>query len=215
MRRDREQIKKGMFLYAVTDRTWLQGRTLAECVEESLQGGVTFLQIREKDLDQKNFQEEAKELKELALKYQVPFVVNDNVEIAKAIDADGVHVGQSDMECRRARLFLGENKIIGVSVQTVEQAIKAEADGADYLGVGAMFETSTKENVREITKETIQAIKEAVSIPIVGIGGIHQKNVLNLVGMGLDGIAVVSAIYAASDILKATKELYSLVEQII
>ena len=204
-----------MLLYAVTDRAWLHGRTLKDCVEQSLKGGVTFLQIREKELDEKTFEQEARELKELAKQYQVSFVVNDDIEIAKKIDADGVHVGQSDMACQKAREVLGEEKIIGVSARTVEEAKKAEEDGADYIGVGAMFSTSTKEDAKEITREEIEAIRKAVTIPIVGIGGIHEGNVLWLKGTGIDGIAVVSAIYGAEDIQKASEKLLALSKQMI
>ena len=146
--------KKDLLLYAVTDRRWLGGRRLADQVEEALKGGVTFVQLREKDLDEERFLEEAKEIKELCRRYQVPFVINDNVDIAQAVDADGVHVGQSDMEAGDVRARLGQDKIIGVSAQTVEQALLAESRGADYLGVGAVFATGSKADASEVDHET-------------------------------------------------------------
>lgn len=199
--------KKDLLLYAVTDRHWLNGRTLYSVVKESLDGGVTFLQLREKELDEVHFLEEAKELQQLCREYQVPFIVNDNVDIAIAMDADGVHVGQSDMEAGDVRAKLGSDKIIGVSAQTVEQAILAEKHGADYLGVGAVFPTDTKDDADDVSYETLKAICEAVSIPVIAIGGITQENVKELAGSGICGIAVISAIYAQKDIRKASEDL--------
>lgn len=199
--------KKDLLLYAVTDRSWLNGETLYTQVEKSLQGGVTFIQLREKSLDEQHFLEEAKQLKELCKKYHVPFVINDNADIALCIDADGVHVGQSDMEAGNVREKLGPNKIIGVSAQTVEQAILAEKRGADYLGVGAVFPTTSKDDAAEVSHETVKAICEAVNIPVIAIGGINKKNVSELSNLGLCGIAVISAIYAQPDIEAATREL--------
>ena len=199
--------KKDLLLYAVTDRHWLNGRTLYSVVKESLDGGVTFLQLREKELDEVHFLEEAKELQQLCREYQVPFIVNDNVDIAIAMDADGVHVGQSDMEAGDVRVKLGSDKIIGVSAQTVEQAILAEKHGADYLGVGAVFPTGSKDDADDVSYETLKAICEAVSIPVIAIGGITQENVKELAGSGICGIAVISAIYAQKDIRKASEDL--------
>ncbi len=199
--------KKDLLLYAVTDRHWLNGRTLYSVVKESLDGGVTFLQLREKELDEVHFLEEAKELQQLCREYQVPFIVNDNVDIAIAMDADGVHVGQSDMEAGDVRAKLGSDKIIGVSAQTVEQAVLAEKHGADYLGVGAVFPTGSKDDADDVSYETLKAICEAVSIPVIAIGGITQENVKELAGSGICGIAVISAIYAQKDICKASEDL--------
>ena len=199
--------KKDLLLYAVTDRHWLSGRKLSDVVKESLEGGVTFVQLREKELDEETFLKEAKELKELCNRYNVPFVINDNVELAKKIDADGVHVGQSDMEAGDVRAMLGPDKIIGVSAQTVEQAILAEKRGADYLGVGAVFKTGSKADADDVSFETLKAICEAVSIPVIAIGGITLENVKELSGSGICGIAVISAIYAAADIKKAAEDL--------
>lgn len=196
-----------LLLYAVTDRAWLGNETLYEQVEKSLKGGVTFVQLREKKLDEESFLQEAIEIKELCKKYNVPFVINDNVDIAIKMDADGVHVGQSDMEAGDVRAKLGPNKIIGVSAQTVEQAILAEKHGADYLGVGAVFPTGSKDDAEDVPFETLKAICEAVSIPVIAIGGITKDNVKELAGSGICGIAVISAIFASKDIEAATKEL--------
>ena len=192
--------KKDLLLYAVTDRHWLNGRTLYSQVEEALKGGATFIQLREKELDEEHFLEEAKEIKELCRRYQVPFVINDNVEIALAVDADGVHVGQSDMEAGDVRAKLGPDKIIGVSAQTVEQAVMAEQNGADYLGVGAVFPTGSKADALEVSHDTLKAICKAVKIPVIAIGGISKENILELSGSGICGIAVISAIFAKDDI---------------
>ena len=199
--------KDQLLLYAVTDRHWLDGRTLHSIVKESLDGGVTCVQLREKHLDETHFLEEAKDLQALCKEYKVPFIINDNVEIAQAIDADGVHVGQSDMEAGDVRTKLGSDKIIGVSAQTVEQAILAEKHGADYLGVGAVFPTGSKDDAIEVPHETLKAICDAVSIPVIAIGGITQENVATLAGSGICGIAVISAIYAQPDIRKAAEDL--------
>ena len=207
--------KKDLLVYAVTDRHWLNGRTLYEVVKESLDGGVTFLQLREKDLDDENFLKEAIELKELCKEYNVPFVINDNVDIAIKMDADGVHVGQSDMEAGDVRAKLGPDKIIGVSAQTVEQAILAEQRGADYLGVGAVFPTGSKDDADDVSHETLKAICEAVSIPVVAIGGITLENTPQLKGSGICGVAVISAIYAKEDIRKASEDLKKVVEEVV
>lgn len=199
--------KEDLLLYGVTDRSWLKEETLYQQVEKALKGGATFIQLREKKLDQESFLNEAKELKELCRKYKVPFVINDNVEIALAIDADGVHVGQSDMEALDVRKRLGEDKIIGVSAQTVEQALLAEEHGADYLGVGAVFPTGSKDDADDVSRDTLKAICDAVSIPVIAIGGISEKNVAELSGSGICGIAVISAIFARSDIESAAREL--------
>lgn len=207
--------KKDLLLYAVTDRHWLNGETLYSQVEKTLEGGTTFVQLREKELDEEKFLEEAKEIKELCRRYQVPFVINDNVEIALAMDADGVHVGQSDMEAGDVRAKLGPDKIIGVSAQTVEQARLAEERGADYLGVGAVFHTDSKADAADVSHETLKAICEAVSIPVIAIGGISRDNVSELAGTGICGIAVISAIFAQKDIKNATKELKKLTKEMV
>ena len=207
--------KKDLLLYAVTDRHWLNGRTLYEVVKESLDGGVTFLQLREKTLDEAHFLEEAKELQKLCKEYRVPFIINDNVDIAVAMNADGVHVGQSDMEAGDVRAKLGPDKIIGVSAQTVGQALLAQERGADYLGVGAVFHTDSKADAADISHETLKAITEAVDIPVIAIGGISKENVSELSGTGICGIAVISAIFAEKDIKNATKKLKKLTEEMV
>ena len=207
--------KKDLLLYAVTDRTWLGDETLYQQVEKTLKGGATFIQLREKHLDDAAFLEEAVELKELCHRYHVPFVINDNVEIALKMDADGVHVGQSDMEAGNVREKLGPDKIIGVSAQTVEQAVLAEQRGADYLGVGAVFPTGSKDDADDVSHETLKAICEAVSIPVIAIGGISRNNIMELSGSGICGIAVISAIFAQPDIEAATKELRALTEEMV
>jgi thiamine-phosphate pyrophosphorylase len=204
-----------LLLYAVTDRSWLGEQTLYEQVEEALKGGATFIQLREKELDDKTFLEEAIAIQKLCKKYQIPFVINDNVEIALKMNADGVHVGQGDMEAGGVRSLLGKDKILGVSAQTVEQAILAEQRGADYLGVGAVFHTGSKADADDVSYETLKAICEAVSIPVVAIGGIGKHNVLELSGSGICGVAVISAIFAAEDITSATAELKALTEKAV
>ena len=207
--------KEDLLLYAVTDRSWLGEQTLDEQVEEALKGGATFLQLREKELDEDAFLAEAIELQQLCGKYHVPFVINDNVDIACQMNADGVHVGQHDMEAGDVRTQIGADKILGVSVQTVAQAILAQQRGADYLGVGAIFHTGSKADADAVSIETLKAICDAVSIPVVAIGGIGKENVLELAGSGICGIAVISAIFAAKDIRKAASELKALTEQVV
>lgn len=204
-----------MPLYAVTDRGWLGERSLAEVSEEALKGGITCLQLREKELDETAFLQEARELKRLCDRYGVPFIVNDHVEVAIKSDADGVHIGQHDASASLVRALIGPEKILGVSAQTVEQALKAEEDGADYLGVGAVFCTSTKADAEAVSYETLQAICEAVSIPVVAIGGISGETIPALAGSGIDGVAVVSAIFAAQDIEAAAKALRTQVQEVL
>ena len=202
-----KSLEETLLLYAVTDRRWTGEMTLAQQVELAILGGTTFVQLREKNLDDAAFEKEAIEIQELCRKYKVPFVVNDNVDIAKRMGADGVHVGQSDMEAGDVRALLGPDKILGVSAQTVEQAVLAEKRGADYLGVGAVFPTGSKDDAVEVDKETLKAICEAVHIPVIAIGGISGNNVSELKGAGICGIAVISAIFGAKDIRKATEDL--------
>ncbi len=206
-----DEIRRAMLLYAVTDQSWLkEDQSLADVCGEVLENGATFLQIREKDLDEASFEAEAAKLKAMCEKHRVPYVVNDSVEIALSIDADGVHVGQSDIKGRDIRALIGPDKILGISAGTVEEAVAAQQAGADYIGVGAVFGTSTKKNARNLTVETLREISSAVSIPVVDIGGINAANVSQLAGSGVDGVAVVSAIFAAKEPGKATKELLAL-----
>lgn len=196
-----------MRLYAVTDRSWLRGQTLYEQVEAALRGGVTCVQLREKELDAESFLKEALALRDLCRSYNVPFIVNDEVEIAVKAKADGVHVGQSDMAAKDVRAIVGPDMMIGVSAKTVEQALAAQAAGADYLGTGALFSTSTKHDASTIPFDTARAICAAVEIPVTGIGGITPENLPDLAGLGLDGVALVSAIFAAPDIEQRCREL--------
>ena len=207
--------KKTLLLYAVTDRSWVDEKSLEEQVEEALKAGITFLQLREKQLSKEAFIEEAKRIKALTDFYHVPFVINDEVEVALAADADGVHVGQKDMEAGDVRALIGPDKILGVSAQTVEQAIRAEASGADYLGVGAVFSTSTKQDAKGVSFETLKAICSAVHIPVIAIGGITKGNMVQLKDTGIVGVAVVSAIFASDNIREATYALREEVEQVI
>lgn len=207
--------KNTMLLYAVTDRAWVGKQTLYEQVESALKGGVTCVQLREKELDYENFLKEAVKIKELCKKYNAPFFINDNVELAIACRAVGIHVGQHDMEVKKVRELVGGDMILGVSAQTVEQAKKAEQEGADCLGVGAVFTTSTKLDADFVPFETLKEICNAVTIPVVAIGGIYKHNIMNLAGSGIDGVALVSAIFAAKDIEKECKELYSLSKKML
>ena len=207
--------KKSLLLYAVTDRTWLGSKTLYCQVEETLNGGATFLQLREKELDDEKFLKEAFEIKELCRKYNVPFIINDNVEIAVKVNADGIHIGQKDMEAGYVRSVIGKDKILGVSAQTVEQALLAEKMGADYLGVGAVFTTGSKADAENVSYDTLKEICSAVNIPVVAIGGISAENVSRLKDSGISGIAVISAIFAAEDIEMATRNLKDLAEKVV
>ena len=207
--------KRYMLLYAVTDRAWTGKQTLYEQVEAALKGGVTCVQLREKELDETAFLQEAKELCALCRRYGVPFLVNDNVEIAIACGADGIHVGQEDLAAGEVRRRVGENMILGVSVHTVEEACQAVRDGADYLGLGAVFPTSTKTDVEQMSNETLRAICDAVDVPIVAIGGINRGNILRLAGSGVDGVALVSAIFSAEDIEGTCRELRAMSKEMV
>lgn len=207
--------KKSMRLYAVTDNAWTGGKPLAMQVEEALKGGATCIQLREKELEEDAFLEKAAAIKALCKTYGVPFIVNDNVSVAIRCGADGVHVGQQDMAAGNVRKLAGADMILGVSVQTVEQAVLAEQAGADYLGVGAVFSTSTKPDADMVSRDTLKAICEAVSIPVVAIGGIYPHNIMELAGTGVDGVALVSAIFASDDIANACKELLALSERMV
>ena len=206
---------ESLLLYAITDRRWLNGKSLTEVAEEALKGGATFLQLREKDLDETHFKEEALALKALCSRYHVPFVLDDNVKLAREIDADGVHVGQSDMEADDVRALIGPDKILGVSAQTVEQAVRAEKMGADYLGVGAVFATGSKDDAKTISRQTLKDICAAVSIPVIAIGGINADNVSELAGTGIVGVSVISAIFASKDPQRAAKELRQKVSEML
>ncbi len=199
--------REKLMLYAVTDRSCLRGQSLVQAVEGALRGGAGLVQLREKALDDRELLEEADAVRTLCRKYGVPFVLNDRTELVLAADADGVHVGQSDMDCARARAVLGPDKLVGVSCRTVEQALAAQVAGADYLGVGAVFSTGTKPDAKPVTKETLKAICAAVEIPVVAIGGISEENVEQLSGSGIAGVAVVSALFARNDTEAAARGL--------
>lgn len=206
--------EKDLRLYAVTDRSWLkEGESLADAVEKAIEGGVSFVQLREKTLSEDLFAKEAVQIQQLCRSRGIPFVVNDNVEIARQMNADGVHVGQSDMKAGNVRALLGPDKILGVSAQTVEQALEAEKQGADYLGVGAVFATSSKEDAKPVSLETLRAICNAVSIPVIAIGGVNADNIAQLKGSGICGAAVISAIFAAEDEKQAAADLRRAIEQ--
>ena len=206
-------LRSSMLLYAVTDRAWLNGRTLAECVEQAVEGGATFVQLREKDALFDEIVALGRELKEICRDHGVPFVIDDNIEAVIAIGADGVHVGQEDAACADARAALGPDAIVGVSAQTVEQALKAQAEGADYLGVGALIPTPTKPDAVDVTFDELARICAAVDIPVVGIGGLNERTISSLEGCGADGAAVVSAIFAADDCKEAARKLRAACER--
>ena len=207
--------KKAMLLYAVTDRAWVGKQSLYEQVECALKGGATCVQLREKELDDEAFLNEAMEISALCRKYGVPFFINDNVEIAIKCHADGIHVGQEDMEASKVRERVGSDMMIGVSVHSVEEALEAVKNGADCLGVGAMFSTSTKTDVNVMPKETLRDICAAVDIPVVAIGGINKSNISQLAGTGVNGVALVSAIFAADDIENECRLLRKLSEEMV
>lgn len=209
----KDDLCAALRLYAVTDRSWLGNGTLSDAVEAALRGGSTMVQLREKSLTQADFLQEAKTLAALCARFQIPFLINDNLEIALACNADGVHVGQDDMAPQKARALLGPGKILGVSAHTVDQALAAEKTGADYLGVGAVFSTATKQDAASVPLETVREICQAVSIPVVAIGGISADNILSLQNSGVVGAAVVSALFAAEDIFSAAQNLSRLTKE--
>lgn len=206
---------KSLLLYAITDRAWLKRKTVAEAVEEAILGGATCIQLREKNLSDEEFLKTAMDVKAVTDKYNIPFIINDNVDIAVRVGADGAHIGQDDEEIKSAREKLGADKIIGLSAATVEEAVQAEQSGADYIGVGAVFNTLTKLDANTVSFETLKEICNTVKIPVVAIGGISKDNALQLAGTGIEGISVVSAIFAQNDIKTAASELLELAKKII
>lgn len=207
--------RENLLLYAVTDRSWTENQTLYEQLEDALIGGVTCVQLREKNLSEEDFIQEAVEIRELCRKYNVPLIINDNINVAIKSNADGIHVGQEDVSAAEIRKLVGDNFIIGVTAKTVEQAKKAENDGADYIGVGAVFPSPTKTNAIRITNEQLNEICSSVSIPAVAIGGISLDNITELSGCKMSGVAVVSAIFAADDIKTTVQELKRTVQDLI
>ncbi len=202
-------------LYAVTDRRWLRGRSLASCVDEAIQGGATCVQLREKDPGAPGFAEDAREIQRLCARTGVPFIINDDLALASVLKADGVHVGQDDTSCSKARALLGEEAIIGVSVQTRAQAARAQRQGADYLGVGALFKTPTKEDAALVDMRELAEICASVDIPVVAIGGLDETTIAKLTGSGIAGCAVVSAIFAAKDIRVAAQRLFGEIDKVV
>lgn len=194
-------------LYLVTDRDVLKRRNFIDCLEEAILGGVTVVQLREKNASSSEFYSLAIKVKELTSKYNIPLIINDRLDIALAVDAEGVHVGQNDLPAHVVRDIIGSHKIVGVSTATLEEAKKAEVDGANYIGVGALFPTDTKTNTRSVNLEQLKNIKENVNIPVVGIGGINELNIDSVIGTGIDGVAVVSAILGKEDIKEASSNL--------
>ena len=207
--------KRSLLLYLVTDRRWLNGKTLESQIEESLQNGTTFLQLREKNSNYEQFLKLAVKVKLISDKYKVPFVINDDIQVAIDCDADGVHIGQKDIVVSEAKKLIGDNKILGVSAQTVKQAVEAEQAGADYIGVGTIFTTNTKKDADSISLKLLKEICNAVSIPVVAIGGINEDNILKLQGSNIDGVAVVSAILAQKDIALATTKFKNLAKKVV
>ena len=205
-------------LYLVTDRNCLQQQTLEQAVEQAILGGVTLVQLREKAIASKAFYERALRIKAICHRYNVPLLINDRVDIALAVEADGVHIGQSDLPCGVVRQILGKDKIIGVSARTAQQAIQAQADGADYLGVGAMFATSTKQDAQTVTIASLTQIRQAVTLPIVAIGGINHttlpalQQALQAADTSIDGVAVVSAILGQKDVKLASQQLKEVIK---
>lgn len=207
--------REQLLLYAVTDRTWLRGDTLADAVQKALSGGVTMLQLREKNMDTEEFIKSAREIKRVCEKFGVPLIINDNIEVALASGADGVHLGQGDTPLLEARRILGSDKIIGITAKTPEQAVEAEKNGADYLGSGAVFGTSTKANAVKMELNTLRAITAAVKIPVAAIGGITADNISRLQNTGIAGAAVISGIFAQNNIEEASKTLLKKIKAIV
>lgn len=207
--------KKSMLLYAVTDRKWTGKQTLLEQVKQALDGGVTCVQLREKELDKEEFLAEAIKLRRLCNEYKVPFIINDDVDIAVKCGADGVHVGQEDMEALDVRKIIGENMIMGVSVHDAKEALQAVNNGADYLGVGAVFSTSTKLDASVLPFDTVKEVVLSVNVPVVAIGGINKNNISMLSGTGVDGVALVSAIFSSENIKEECVALRRLSENMV
>ena len=207
--------KEDLLLYGVTDSKYLKGRKMSELVEEAILGGVTMIQLREKEMTHEAFKQEALDVQSVCQKHHVPLIINDDVELCKEIDADGVHIGQDDLNLKEARKILGEDKIIGVSAHNYEEAKIALENGADYLGVGAIFATQTKDDAQNISMETLNEICQKVDIPVVAIGGINQVNILEFMGVAIDGVAIVSSIFGSNDIPKASSLLKDKIQRVI
>lgn len=211
MKFDRKKLK----MYIITDRYWLNGRDLSKQVEEAILAGATFVQVREKGISDDEFVAIAKDIKKVTDKYNIPLVINDNLNVAIRVNADGVHIGQSDENLLEARKKLGESKIIGVTAKNIEQTLAAYNNGADYVGIGAVYSTNTKENVEVLSHQEIKNCCTCCDIPVVAIGGINKNTMHLLNDTGVDGVSVISAIFASDDITKSTKELVNSVEEIL
>lgn len=211
-------LRSVLVLYAVTDRAWIGSgfpcKSLSEAVSHAIEGGATCIQLREKNLDEETFLSEAIEIGKLCASKKIPLIINDSVNVARESGADGVHIGQSDISLAEARRVLGPDKTIGVSCQTEAQAVQAERDGADYLGVGAVFPTSSKSDADSVPLEMLKSICGAVAIPVVAIGGISRTNAQQLAGSGIAGISVISAIFAQADIVSSARELLHIAQTI-
>lgn len=197
-------------LYLVTDRSLMSSATIEESVTEAILGGCTLVQLREKDISSKDFYKTAKSLREITANYKIPFIINDRVDIALAVNADGVHIGQSDLPAKEVRTIIGPDKIMGVSAGNLDEALSAQKDGADYLGVGAMYATGTKTDASLTTISELKRIRGAITLPIVVIGGINKETIPSFVSTGIDGLAVVSAIIAQENVAEAARELKDL-----
>lgn len=210
-----KNLKSSLKLYAVTDRAWLNGRNLEDDVERAILGGASMIQLREKNLCLDEFLELAFKIKDVCKKYDIPFIINDSVEVFLKVDADGIHVGQEDMSADLVRSIIGKNKILGVSAETIDEAILAEKMGADYLGVGTIFNTTTKLDAKTVSLDTLKEITDSVSIPVVAIGGISLDNMHELKGTGISGVSLVSAIFKAKDIKEETKKISNEIDKML
>jgi thiamine-phosphate pyrophosphorylase len=210
-----DRLREKMLLYLVTDRTWLGEKQLAEQVEAAVRAGVTMVQLREKELSFDAFTAEALAVKKVTDSYRIPLIINDRIDVAAAVDAAGVHLGQKDGDITEARRILGKNKIIGMSAHNVREAAEAEEKGANYLGAGAVFGSSTKTDASLLTFETLKDICHEVTIPVTAIGGINSKNIFQLSGTGISSVAVISAILGSRDIMQAAAKMKRLAKQII
>jgi len=215
LKKFKKELDEYLALYLVTDRSWCQNTTLEFQVEQAIRGGVTCLQVREKYISDEQFIDIAKPLQDLAEKNEIPFIINDNLNVFFKMDADGIHVGQDDLDSLETRELIGNDKILGVSVNTIEQALKAQSNGADYLGIGAIFPTETKTDADELDPQILKEICEAVTIPVVAIGGINEHNIQQLANTSIKGVALVSAILKSHNIEKSARFFKKTVESMM
>ncbi len=215
MKKFKKELDKYLSLYLVTDRSWCEGTSLESQVQQAINGGITCIQVREKYISEEQFIDIAKPLQNLAKTNEIPFIINDNLNVFFKMDADGIHVGQDDLDSLETRELIGNDKILGVSVHTIEQALKAQSNGADYLGVGAIFPTYTKTDAYSLNPQKLKEICEGVTIPVVAIGGINKNNILQLTDTSIKGVALVSAILKSNNIENSTRLLKKTVEKSI